>query len=92
MVGTLYVYLLEIGFVYTTANPCLCILDTEGVLLMVYVEGILLSGDDEEQVFTIVEQLKERFETVDLGDARFFLGMRIQRNINAGTIILTQET
>ena len=51
----------------------------------------ILSGDDEEQVLTIIEQLKARFETVYLRDARFFLGMGIQRNVDAGSILLTQE-
>ena len=35
--------------------------------------------------------MKERFETVDLGEAKFILGMAIQRNLEAGTILLTQE-
>ena len=56
-----------------------------------YVDDILFSGH-ENKVTTIIEQLKERFDTVDLGDARFLLGMAIQRNIDAGTISLSQTT
>ena len=55
-----------------------------------YVDDILFSGHDENKVTMIIEQLKERFDTVDLGDARFLLGMEIQRNIDAGTISLSQ--
>ena len=40
---------------------------------------------------TIIEQLKERFDTMDLGDAKLLLGLGIQRNVNAGTILLTQD-
>eukprot|EP00752_Nemacystus_decipiens_P010958 g9739.t1 len=37
--------------------------------------------------------MKERFETVDLGDAKFIIGMAIQRNLDAGTtLLLTQES
>ena len=57
-----------------------------------YVDDILFSGHDENKVTTIIEQLKEWFDTVDLGDARFLLGMAIQRNIDAGTISLSQTT
>ena len=40
------------------------------MLHLVYMDDILLSGDDEEQVvLTIIEQLKVRFGKVDLGDA-----------------------
>lgn len=55
-------------------------------------DDTLFSGTDENQASTTIEQLMERFDTVDLGDARFLLGMGIQRNIDAGTIVLTQET
>ena len=61
------------------------------VILQVYVDDILFTVTDEDPVSTTIEQLKERFDTVDLGDARFLLGMAIQRNVDAGTILLTQE-
>ena len=50
------------------------------------------SGSDDENVLQAVEKLKDRLETVDLGDAKFLLGMGIHRNVHAGTIILPQET
>ena len=56
------------------------------MLFLVYVDDIMLSGDDEERVLKIIEHLKERFETVDLGDARFLLEIGIQRNVK--TILL----
>ena len=91
--GTFHVYLLEeTGFVQSPADPCLYILNEGEVLLLVYVDDILFSGHDENRVTTIIEQLKKRFDTVDLGDARFLLGMTIQRNIDAGTISLSQAT
>ena len=91
--GTFHVYLLEeIGFVQSPADPCLYILNEGEVLLLVYVDDILFSGHDEKKVTTIIEQLKEWFDTVDLGDVRFLLGMAIQRNIDAGTISLSQTT
>ena len=42
-------------------------------------------------MLSIVDQLNERFETVDLGGARFLLGMGINRDRAAGTILLEQE-
>ncbi len=90
--GTFHDFLLGIGFVQSTADPCLYILNAGGVLLLVYVDDILLSGSDEAQVMRVVEQLKERFDTVFLGDAQFLLGMALERNVDAGTIFLSQET
>ena len=88
--GTMHT-LLEIGFVSSTADPCVYNLDYGAVLLLLYVDDILLSGSDDEKVLQVVEKLKDRFETVDLGDAKFVLGMGIHRNVHAGTIILSQE-
>ncbi|CAB1108204.1 unnamed protein product [Ectocarpus sp. CCAP 1310/34] len=52
---------------------------------------ILFTGTDGDQVSTVIEQLKDRSDTVNLGDARFLLGMAIERSVEAGTILLTQE-
>ena len=60
-------------------------------MVLVYVDDILCTGTDEDLVLTAIEQLKERLDTVDPGDARFLLGLAIQRNVDAGTILLTQE-
>ena len=67
------------------------ILNAGEVLLLVDVDDILFTGTDEDQVSTTIEQLKERFDTVNQGDARFLPGMAIERNVDAGTILLTQE-
>ena len=84
-------YLLEIGFVQSTADPFLYILNAGEVILLVYVDDILFTGTDEDQVSTTIEQLQERSDKVDVGEASFLLGMAIQRNVDAGTILLTQE-
>ncbi|CAB1119293.1 unnamed protein product [Ectocarpus sp. CCAP 1310/34] len=72
-------------------DPCLYSLQDGEVLLLVYVDGILFTGTNEDLVTTIISQLKERSETVDLGDAKFLLRMAIRRHLNAGTLLLTQE-
>ena len=69
--------MLEIGFVSSTADPCVYNLDYGAVLLLLYVDDILLSGSDDEKVLQVIEKLKDRFETVDLGDAKFLPGMGI---------------
>ncbi|CAB1115713.1 unnamed protein product [Ectocarpus sp. CCAP 1310/34] len=89
--GTLHDFLLRIGFVESTAEPCLYILDDGDLLLLVYVDDILLTGEGENKVLSKVDQLNERFETVDLGGVRFLLGMGINRDRAAGTILLEQE-
>lgn len=44
------------------------------MLVLIYLDVmLLLTGYNAEQMLTIVEQIMKRFETVDLGDARFLL-------------------
>ena len=88
----MHTYLLEMDFTSSTADPCVYNLGEGAVLLLLYVDDILLSGSDSEQVLNVIEKLKDRFETVDLGHAKFLLGMGIHRSMKAGTIILSQET
>ena len=61
-------------------------------MLLLYVDHLLLSGSNDENILQVIEKLKGRFGTVDLGDAKFLLGMGIHRNVHAGTFILSQET
>ena len=48
--GTMHTYLLEIGFVSSTADPCVYNLDYGAVFLLLYFDDILLSGSDDENV------------------------------------------
>ena len=45
-------------------------------------DDILFTGTDEDQVSMTIDQLKKRFDTADLGDAKFLLGIAIRRNVN----------
>lgn len=65
--GTLHDFLIEIGFHESAAEAYLYNMNDGEVLLLVYVNDILLSGDDEDSVMSIVEELAGRFDTVDLG-------------------------
>ena len=87
--GTMHTYLLEIGFVSSTVDPCVYKLDYGAVLFLLYVDDILLSGSGGEKVLQVIKKLKNRFKTMDLGDAKFLLGMGMHRNVHAGTIILS---
>lgn len=61
--GTIYSYCLEVGFVASTADPCLYNFNDGQVLLLLHVDGILLSGVDEEVVCKIIELLRKRGST-----------------------------
>ena len=79
----------NMGFVCSTADPGLyCAGD---FLLMVYVDDLLLCGDGKESVERIKTLLLEEFEGRDLGATEHFLGIKIQRDRQNGTVFLSQE-
>lgn len=58
------------------------------IWLLIYVDDIILTGT-EDNVETIVKDLKEQFCVKDLGSLNLFLGMEIQRTDS--TLKITQS-
>ena len=51
-------------------------------LFIVYVDDIVITGDDQEEVEWLKRLLAKEFEVKDLGNLRYFLGMEIARSRN----------
>ncbi|KAE8683346.1 putative protein phosphatase 2C 12 [Hibiscus syriacus] len=49
-------------------------------ILIVYVDDIILTRDDEEEICNLKKLLNKEFETKDLGKLRYFLGMEMARS------------
>lgn len=65
--------------------------ETDGKLLVVciYVDDLIVTGDDENMVEEFKATMKEEFEMSDLGQLNYFLGMEIEQS--QGEIRLSQE-
>ena len=53
--------------------------DGKIVVLIVYVDDIILTGDDEAKMINLKNTLSQEFEIKDLGALRYFLGMEVAR-------------
>lgn len=75
-------FLRSIGFVPLPSDPSVL---TNGKVLIgplslaVYVDDLLITGKNEEDILHVKKLLKERFEVKDLGEVRMVLGIRVRR-------------
>lgn len=72
-------YLLELGFQASKADTSLFILHKANsiTLILVYVDDIILTGNDSTFLSQLVELLSAKFVLKDLGSLRYFLGIEV---------------
>ncbi|PKU71327.1 Retrovirus-related Pol polyprotein from transposon TNT 1-94 [Dendrobium catenatum] len=82
--NTLTSFLVSIGFIHSKSDPSLLIFKTRNVqlYLLIYVDDILLTGNDSTALNNIIQQLKTKFLMKVLGPVSSFLGINISRSSN----------
>ncbi|KAL0382962.1 UNVERIFIED_CONTAM: Retrovirus-related Pol polyprotein from transposon RE1 [Sesamum calycinum] len=65
------------------------ITSTYFVALLVYVDGILLSGNSETEIAAIKSHLDTLFTIKDMGHAKYFLGLELARSTHG--LLVTQQ-
>ncbi|XP_020688723.1 uncharacterized protein LOC110104096 [Dendrobium catenatum] len=85
-------YLLKLVFQHSKSDPSLLTLctGTSKIFLLVYVDGILVTGNDEAAITVFLNKLHNTFALKHLGDANHFLGIKIQKHQD--TYFLSQYT
>ena len=87
-------YLTSAGFRPSTADPCLYVRTGKGgkiTMVVIYVDDILITGDDNAGINTFKQQISQRFKMKDLGQLHWFLGIKVTRDERTGDITMTQE-
>ena len=84
------------GFGFIKNDEEACVYKKESgssiVFLILYVDDILLIGNDVNFLDTIKESLKKSFAMKDLGEAAYILGIKIYRDRSKRLIALSQST
>ena len=62
------------------------------VFLVLYVDDILLIGDNVDLLNSVKKYLNSKFSVKDLGDAAYVLGIKIYRDRSRRLLALSQST
>jgi hypothetical protein len=89
-------FIISIGFKATVSDPCLFFRRSSSgrlILLFLFVDDFQISfhRDDSAEWNALKAQLVKRFNTKDIGESTWILGMRIHRDRKLRTITLDQE-
>ncbi|KAG9450499.1 hypothetical protein H6P81_010464 [Aristolochia fimbriata] len=90
---TFHKVITEYGFKPNLYDPCVYTQVSGGkfVIMSLYVDDILLMGNDLDMVLRIKEWLKTQFDMKDMGEALFILGIKIERDRKVKKLSLSQE-
>ena len=81
----------EMGFKLCVCDPSIYVHAEYMIIIVTYVDDMLMVGKDLSKIRLIQKQLSERFEMETLGPTRHFLGVKITRDRQKKTILLSQE-
>ena len=81
------------GFTRCQAYHCCYFkkIDNNFIILLLYVDDMLVAGSNMQEIVNLKLKLSKQFEMKDLGAAKQILGMRIKRDTNSRTLLLSQD-
>lgn len=77
------------GFTQLKSDPCLYVSMSEGVgtlVLAVYVDDILITGETEEAIEETKHNLANHFHIKDLKELKYFLGVKMIQDMKNGKV------
>jgi hypothetical protein len=86
-------YMLELGFTRSKEDHCVYfkLIGDHLIYLVLYVDDILLIGNNKEIIQDVKTQLSSKFDMKDLGASNFILGMEIKRDRKKMKLWLNQR-
>lgn len=84
-------FLLSINFCQSKADHSLFLQDQEGVytIILIYVDDVIIAGNDLDQIKQTKTQLDEVFSIKDLGQLNYFLGTEVAKTSEG--LVLSQR-
>lgn len=86
-------FLTELGFIRLSSDHSIYVSEDENgiIFIAVYVDDLLVISKSLEKIAKLKSDLKSRFEMKDLGEAKYILGIQMERDREKRIIRLTQK-
>eukprot|EP00252_Welwitschia_mirabilis_P018673 TRINITY_DN4156_c0_g1_i5.p1 TRINITY_DN4156_c0_g1~~TRINITY_DN4156_c0_g1_i5.p1 ORF type:complete len:1283 (+),score=262.04 TRINITY_DN4156_c0_g1_i5:125-3973(+) len=86
-------FMIEQKYERCKVDHCVYLMRTTGkiTILLLYVDDMLIAGNDLHEIQRLKSQMAKKFATKDLGQAKQILGMRIERDRKSGKLWLSQS-
>ena len=83
----------QLGYTTSRADPCVRYKRDGGqyTITDTYTDDVFGASTTDEEVRKRKNEMGEVWEIKDVGESEYFLGMRVQQDLTAGTITLTQR-
>ena len=83
----------KLGYTTSRADPCVRFKRENGncTITDTYTDDIFGASNNDEEIKKRKEEMGKIWEIKDVGETEYFLGMRVQQDLDAGTIRLTQR-
>ena len=83
----------ELGYITSRADPCVRIKQENGnyTITNTYTDDTFGASNNIEEEKKRKEEIGNVWEIKDVGETEYFLGMRVQQDLNAGTVRLSQR-
>ncbi|XP_048229524.1 uncharacterized mitochondrial protein AtMg00810-like [Ricinus communis] len=78
----LILFLLKLNFVKCASDSSMFVRHTHSctIIVLIYVNDIIITGNNNEEIQEVKQKLKEEFDIKDLGQLSYFLGIEIARS------------
>ncbi|KAG3099265.1 hypothetical protein PI125_g15066 [Phytophthora idaei] len=84
-------FLIAYGLSPTREDPCVYIRPSYELTVFVYVDDILIGYKEERELQNLMNALQDKYRIKDLGDERWFLGIKITMDQSRGITTLDQS-
>lgn len=86
-------FILKLGFSRSQFDSCLYVrkMRETVIYLILYVDDIIIASNSLDELIRIKRSLTQEFEMEDMQELKYFLGLKVERNLKEGVLSINQS-